>query len=114
MGSYVLPLCVCVFGLMCARVHIHLRSCVHMWVCMCVWLHVCDSFQGSFSPYKIFILVVQGPVIAISHPELFIPRTDWQSFAIRPQMNQKAAISAANSTGLSHKYGSHVSLPGLS
>lgn len=99
--------CVCVCLVACVHVHLH-------FVCVCVWLHVCDSFQGSFSPYKIFILVVQGPVIAISHPELFIPRTDWQSFAIRPQMNQKAAISAANSTGLSHKYGSHVSLPGLS
>lgn len=43
---------------------------------MCVRLRVYDSFQSSFSPHKIFILVVQGPVIAISHPELFIPRTD--------------------------------------
>lgn len=43
---------------------------------MCVRLHVYDSFQSSFSPHKIFILVVQGPVIAISHPELFIPCTD--------------------------------------
>ena len=43
---------------------------------MCVRLRVYDSFQSSFSPHKIFILVVQGPVIAISHPELFIPCTD--------------------------------------
>lgn len=40
---------------------------------MCVRLRVYDSFQSSFSPHKIFILVVQSPVIAISHPELFIP-----------------------------------------
>ena len=43
---------------------------------MCVRRRVHDSFQSSFSPHKIFILVVQGPVIAISHPELFIPCTD--------------------------------------
>lgn len=66
----------------CAPVFLGLR-CVRP-LAMCVRLHVYDSFQSSFSPHKIFILVVQGPVIAISHPELFIPCTDWQSFAMRP------------------------------
>ena len=75
----------------CVCVLVHNPLCVCVYVSVCVWLCVCDSFQGSFSPYKIFILVVQCPVIAISHPELFIPLRDWQSFAIRPQMNQKAA-----------------------
>lgn len=43
---------------------------------MCARRRAHDSFPSSFSPHKIFILVVQGPVIAISHPELFIPCTD--------------------------------------
>ncbi len=36
---------------------------------VCVYVCVYDSFRCSFSPYKIFILVVQGSVIAISQTE---------------------------------------------
>ncbi len=59
--------CVCVWCGVCVCV------CVSCVVCVCVrvCVHVCayDSFRCSFSPYKIFILVVQGSVIAISQTE---------------------------------------------